>query len=475
MRPSVATAACIGLAVLLAACSDPSQGRQAVGSGASQSQLTPSEGPTGQSAAQLDLNIPSLGRAPTSAARSGLTAARTRPSVRHGVLYSFKGGSSDGESPAAGLININGTFYGTTWFAGSGSCSYSGRYGCGTVFSVTSSGTETMLYSFKGGGSGDGAYPIAGLLNVKGMLYGTTYNGGACASVSGGCGTVFSITPSGTETVLHTFKGGSGDGANPFAGLINVKGTLYGTTHDGGACASVSGGCGTVFSITPSGTETVLHTFKGRSGDGAYPYAGLINVRGTFYGTTSEGGTCSSFVGGCGTVFSLTPSGTETVLYSFKGSGSGDGNLPTMSLVDVKGTLYGTTYEGGANCGSSGGCGTVFSITPSGAETVLHSFGRSGDGANPYAGLGLLNVKGTLYGTTIFGGANGDGTVFAITKSGTETVFHSFAGGSGDGAGPRAGLISIKGKLYGTTYDGGANGDGTVFALKRTRSSPNFR
>jgi uncharacterized repeat protein (TIGR03803 family) len=419
MRPSVATAACIGLAVLLAACSDPSQGRQAVGSGASQSQLTPSEGPTGQSAAQLDLNIPSLGRAPTSAARSGLTAARTRPSVRHGVLYSFKGGSSDGESPAAGLININGTFYGTTWFAGSGSCSYSGRYGCGTVFSVTSSGTETMLYSFKGGGSGDGAYPIAGLLNVKGMLYGTTYNGGACASVSGGCGTVFSITP--------------------------------------------------------SGTETVLHTFKGRSGDGAYPYAGLINVRGTFYGTTSEGGTCSSFVGGCGTVFSLTPSGTETVLYSFKGSGSGDGNLPTMSLVDVKGTLYGTTYEGGANCGSSGGCGTVFSITPSGAETVLHSFGRSGDGANPYAGLGLLNVKGTLYGTTIFGGANGDGTVFAITKSGTETVFHSFAGGSGDGAGPRAGLISIKGKLYGTTYDGGANGDGTVFALKRTRSSPNFR
>jgi uncharacterized repeat protein (TIGR03803 family) len=197
--------------------------------------------------------------------------------------------------------------------------------------------------------------------------------------------------------VLHSF-GGSGDGSVPIAGLLKFNGTLFGTTYAGGAS-----GDGTIFSITPSGTETVLHSFGGTTNDGVFPYAGLLNVKGTLYGTTYYGGTNSY-----GIVFSITPSGTETVLHSFAGYNQGDGLEPEAGLINIKGTLYGTTSGGGANC-----CGTVFSITPSGTETVLHSFGGSGDGAYPYAGL--INVNGTLYGTTARGGANNDGTVFSLT------------------------------------------------------------
>jgi uncharacterized repeat protein (TIGR03803 family) len=232
---------------------------------------------------------------------------------------------------------------------------------------------------------------VAGLINVKGTLYGTTFLGGA-----NGDGTVFKLTTSGTETVLHNFPTGSRDGYFLYAGLLNVKGTLYSTTYAGGASSF-----GTVFSITTSGAETVLYSFKGAPGDGLFPYAGLINVKGTLYGATYEGGANYD-----GTVFAITTSGAETVLYSFKG-GSGDGEDPEAGLINVKGTLYGTTYEGGAN-----GDGTVFKITTSGAETVLHSFGGLGDGALPLAGL--LNFEGTLYGTTYEGGANGDGTVFSL-------------------------------------------------------------
>jgi uncharacterized repeat protein (TIGR03803 family) len=311
-----------------------------------------------------------------------------------------------------------------------------------------------VLFSFKGK---NGVFPMAGLLDVNGTLDGTTLIGGA-KCLPRGCGTVFAITTSGKETVLYSF-GGSGDGKNPYAGLINVKGTLYGTTYYGGA-----NGDGTVFAITTSGTETMLYSFDGKTG--ANPDAGLINVKGTIYGTTENGGTtyCSSSFD-CGTVFAITRSGKETVLHNF--GGSGDGTYPEAGLINVKGTFYGTTMGGGANCSASYGCGTVFAITPSGTETVLHSFGGSRDGSYPRAGL--INVKGTLYGTTFIGGANGSGTVFSITPSGKETVLHSFAGGT-DGEQPLAGLLNFKGTLYGTTQYGGANcngstGCGTVFSL----------
>jgi uncharacterized repeat protein (TIGR03803 family) len=361
-------------------------------------------------------------------------------SAAYGVLYSFEG-DPDGADPYAGLINVKGTLYGTTLNGGA--------YGYGTVFTITPSGTETVLHSF--GASGDGATPFSSLSEVNGTFYGTTLFGGANS-----VGSVFSITPSGTETVLYSFKQGSGDGETPEAGLVNLKGVLYGTTSAGGQHLY-----GTVFSITTSGKEYILHGF-GASGDGAYPNGGLTDVNGTLYGTTVYGGTgsCSVFYSGCGTVFSITPSGVETVLYKFS---SGSGVEPYAGLLNAKGTLYGTTENGGGNGGAANGEGTVFSITTSGTVTVLHRFPYfPGDGEQPYGDL--IKVKGTLFGTTYAGGADRKGTVFQITSSGKEIVLHSF-GGSGDGEEPWEGLVDVDGTLYGTTYGGGANGDGTVFWL----------
>lgn len=376
-----------------------------------------------------------------------IVSSTQNSSLSYRVLHSF-GGSGDGSAPVAGLINVKGLLYGTTLEGGSYSCDrlYGG---CGTVFSIVPSGTETVLHSFDGV---DGKYPYAGLINVRGALYGTTYQGGQ--GDGSGSGTVFSITPSGTETVLHRFGSTTYDGDLPYAGLLNVKGTLYGTTYYGGAYT-----IGIVYSITPSGTEKVLYSFCGfNCYDGLEPQASLIDVKGTLYGTTSGGGAI-----GYGTVYKITRGGKESVLHSF--GGSGDGTYPYAGMINVKGTLYGTTVAGGSSsCRyyTLTGCGTVFSITPSGTERLLHSFaGGSADGANPVAGL--LNVNGTLYGTTKEGGAYGYGAIFKITARGKETVLHSFAGGSGDGANPYAGLLKVKSGFYGTTAGGGANNDGTVF------------
>ena len=385
---------------------------------------------------------------PLSPSASGMMTERTHVRPAYRVLYSFN--KKKGEYPQAALLDVNGTLYGTT---SKGGANCSGSSGCGAVFALTTAGKETVLHSF--GGSGDGRYPEAGFINVNGTLYGTTSEGGA-----NGDGTVFAITTSGKETVLHSFAGGSGDGENPFGGLINVNGTLYSTTYYGGA-----NGDGTVFAITTSGKERVLYSFKGSPDDGRYPLAGLIQVKGTLYGTTESGGTYCSSSYNCGTVFAITTSGKETVLHNF-GHGT-DGEYPYARLLNVSGTLYGATVEGGSGCSASGGCGTVFAIAPSGKETVLHSFaGGSGDGSQPEAPL--IKFNGTLYGTTTYGDPYNYGTVFAITTSGKETVLHSFRG-SGDGAQPYARLLNVKGTLYGTTYFGGANcspfGCGTVFSL----------
>jgi uncharacterized repeat protein (TIGR03803 family) len=361
------------------------------------------------------------------------------------VLYSF-GVSPDGDAPRASLVDVGGTLYGTTEQGGANTCgNSSGYFGCGTVFSVTTAGKEKVLYSF--GVPPDGNGPRASLIDAGGTLYGTTESGGSYTCVSDsqyfGCGTVFSVTTSGSESVVHLFAGGANDGVKPEAPLIAVKGTLYGTTYAGGARHG-----GTVFSITTGGTEKVLHGFSGH-GDG--PTAGLIDANGTLYGTTSGGGAHHD-----GTVFSITLAGKVRVLHSFNGA---DGKGPYGSLLDVKGTFYGTTADGGSN-----GDGTVFSITTGGKENVLYSFGASAnDGDAPYAGL--TDVKGTLYGTTYEGGAYKYGTVFTITTSGTEKVLHSFGKGT-DGASPLAGLVGTSATLYGTTFAGGSNGNGTVFALK---------
>jgi uncharacterized repeat protein (TIGR03803 family) len=316
----------------------------------------------------------------------------------------------------------------------------------GTVFAVNTSGTERVLYSFQGGA--DGLVPYAGVIDVKGVLYGTTGGGG----VNNG-GTVFAVSTSGTGRVLHTF-GATGatdvaDGANPQSGsLTYVNGTLYGTTLHGGAS-----NYGTVFAVSTSGTERVLYSFRGGT-DGSSPVAGLTYVNGTLYGTTVYGG-----VNNGGTVFAVDMSGKESVLHSFGiDGGTADGSLPVAGLTYVNGTLYGTTTRGGAvNNG-----GTVFAVSTSGKERVLYSFRGGTDGSSPNAGL--IYVKGVLYGTTQVGGASNGGTVFAVSTSGKESVLHNFGSGT-DGLNPDSGVIDVKGTLYGTTDYGGANGFGTVFRL----------
>jgi len=303
---------------------------------------------------------------------------------------------------------------------------------------------ETVLHSF---GSGtDGEHPWASLIDVKRTLYGTTPEGG-----TDGGGTVFSVNPkTGAETVVYSFCSQQycADGLYPLASLIDMKGTLYGATFDGG-----TDDYGTVFSVNPNtGAETVLHSF-GSGTDGATPLASLIDVNGMLFGTTNGGGTSA-----WGTVFSVNPNtGAETVVYSFLGGT--DGEYPKASLIDVKGALYGTTEFGGTYDN-----GTVFSVNPNtGAETVLHSFGSGADGEYPIASL--IDVKGTLYGTTEEGGTYGGGTVFSLSlTTGTETVLHSFGGGT-DGNTPVASLINVKRTLYSTTAGGGTYGDGTVFSV----------
>jgi len=369
-----------------------------------------------------------------------LIAARPAHALTESVLHSFANNGTDGYEPYAGLaIDPKGNLYGTTHMGG--------PFNAGTVFKVTPKGTETVLYSFTGGT--DGAYPFfAGVVRDKaGNLYGTTSSGGV-----NNLGTVFKLTPTGTETVLHSFANDGTDGSVPLAGLVLDKtGNLYGTTYAGGAS-----GAGTVFKVDPSGTETVLYSFTAGT-DGCYPYnAGVVlGKKGVLYGTTSSCG-----ASGFGTVFKLTPTGTETVLHSFNADGT-DGVYPDAGLaIDSKSNLYGITHVGGAT-----GYGTVFKLTPTGTETVLHSFNADGtDGIYPFAGL-VLDKTGNLYGTTHYGGAIGYGTVFMVTPSGTETVLYSF-GGSPDGAYPQAGVVfGNKGILYGTTIASGANGQGTVFKL----------
>jgi len=363
-------------------------------------------------------------------------------------IHFFKGGS-DGAFPYGGLIYVGGTLYGTT--EGGGVSSSECPHGCGTVFSVTPAGVEKVVYAFKGGS--DGATPAGALVNVNGTLYGTTSEGGK------GGGTIFKMTPAGVETVLHAF--GGVDGSYPVTGLINGGGgTLYGTTYYGGTYNN-----GTVFRVTTGGAETVIYSFKFGS-DGAGPNTNLIFVNNVLYGTTEYGGASgdNEEMPGNGTVFKVAAHGVETVLYAFKGGSDGSG---PNSLVYLGGALYGTTVGSPETFNCTVGCGTVFKLTLAGTERVIYAF--KGD---EYVNS-LMNVGNVLYGTTELGGKakkcgyDGCGTVFQVTTAGTYTLFHSFGIDCCGGIYPNAGLVNVAGTLYGTTYEGGDPycKCGAVFAL----------
>jgi len=347
-----------------------------------------------------------------------------------------------------------------------GTTSASSPQGGGTVFQLSrrAKGTwvHTVLYHFCGqSGCRDGGGSTAGLIfDSAGSLYGTTRLGGVH-----GYGVVFELTPGSggwVETVLYNFPL-PGGGCCPYGGAVMDKsGNLFGATYS-------------AFELTPDSKgwkATSLHSFTGRHGDGSGPFAApILDAVGNLYGTTEHGGSSKNCGAGCGTVYQLRPltSGKwkETILHSF--GSSGDGAFPGVGALtmDSSGNLYGTTDIGGPN-----GYGTVFKLT-SGSngrwqETILHSFTQGRDGDHVSAGV-VRDKAGTLYGTTIGGGTQcGCGVVYKLAPNTngkwTYTVLHRFTGSNG--AQPDANLIlDDKGNLYGTTATGGAGGAGVAFEV----------
>lgn len=376
-------------------------------------------------------------------------------------IYSFgqQGKFGDGNRPSAALLALGGRLFGTTETGGvtNAHC----NAGCGSVFSVSASGTERVIYRFKGGS--DGAAPLGELVIANGNLIGTTSQGGT-SGCGGGCGTIFSLGTDGTSyRVLYRFAGGS-DGGAPAAGLIAIGAALYGTTRLGGTATRLcSNGCGTVFAVSASGTERVVYRFKGGK-DGAHPIARLVAANGALYGTTQYGGMQTALCAtGCGTLFQMSIDGIKKTIHSYAyGPKSPDGAYPAAGATILGGKLYGTTLGGGRF-----GDGTVFEADPSsGAERVLHAFSCCGtrtDGSIPSSRLARLGE--ILYGTTRDGGISNAGTIFSIRPSGSELVIHDFQG-KPDGATPLAGPIVNGSTLYGTTSAGGSRSEGTVFEVK---------
>jgi len=380
----------------------------------------------------------------TCAAAAGRIHSPSLPGSRHWVGFSVITAFQSGhiQHPVANVtLDGAGNIYGT------------GENGLspdtyGGVYRIDAHGNERDFYAFDGANATGPAAAV--IFGRGGALYGTTVDG------------VYTITSSRKEKELEALNGGA-EGGYSFSNLVrDAAGNYYGTASEGGffggQCQQVSVGCGVVFKVTPSGRYRVIHKF--RFSDGASPDAGLtIDAQGNLYGTTAFGGSI-----GWGTVFELTTSGAIKVLYSF--ANSKDGSQPHSSVVlDAAGNIYGTTQNGGFNGNQQcdGGCGVVFKVSPSGQESVLHSFTSVPDGAFPLAGL-YLDSHGNLYGTTQQGGT-GVGTVFELTTSGKEyRVLHSFTDGS-DGAFPAAMLVADSaGRLYGTCEDGGV-GAGTVFQI----------
>ena len=398
-------------------------------------------------------------------------AAVLAPSAQaqtYSVIHFFPG--SDGnENPTAGVtIDQAGRLYGTTYNI------------WGSVFemrTVDSKWLFSTLFSFPADGE-KGLKPQGGVVKgPDGNLYGATVAGGRGGCYSG-CGAVFKLQPPPTaplsalepwtETVLYEFRGDP-DGSYPGYGnlVFDAAGNLYGTTEQGGAF-----GYGVVFELSPGSggwTEFVIYSFTGFN-DGRTPYGGLtIDNAGNLYGTTTRGGQY-----GAGTVFELTPGNggwTETVLHSFQNS---DGSQPQGELIfDAAGNLYGTAYFGGLN----GEDGSVFELSPSNGGwtfTLLHLFDFSaGEGVDPVAGV-TMGSDGSLYGTTLGGGAGDNGTIFRLVNAGgswTYQTLHSFS--IDFGAAPFGGVtFDSQGNMYGTTITGGqgltycAGGCGLVWKMK---------
>ena len=368
-----------------------------------------------------------------------VAAGNVRSAVATPVIHSF-GNGFDGAFPFAELLFHGGTFYGTTTNGGTNRT--------GTVFSIDpSTGKERVLHSFGPAGGPDGQGPQAGIVYASGALYGVTQVGGKY-----GAGTVFSVTLDGKEKVIYNFAGQPNDGSGPSATLLFYNGMLWGTTMYGGPNQNL----GTMFNVTLDGHETVVHEF-GKGSDGNTPSAPLIQLNGIIYGTTLFGsvtqGTLFSYkpatkfyhilhqfnyqgerpsgiafgpnnviygiTGGApnavGQFYSCELTGKYKMLYTFLGDAGHDVVHPYGTIAwDGKHYFYFTGAQGGVY--NEGG---VVKITDGGMESVLYSFGTAGthDGSEPNSGPILAG--GNLYGATRVGGAFpydglGGGTVYKL-------------------------------------------------------------
>ncbi|HTT62057.1 MAG TPA: choice-of-anchor tandem repeat GloVer-containing protein [Bryobacteraceae bacterium] len=380
--------------------------------------------------------------------------------IKFKLLGSF---GNDGAYPDGLTQAFDGNLYGTALFGG--------LYGAGTVFQVSPSGTVTTIYNFcVQTNCADGAVPnqfgpLA--LGADGNLYGKTGGGGSTNN-----GTIFKLTTSGELTVLYNIcsqpnctDGYDGD---PTGLVRGIDGNFYGVMGGGGANNSACNGgftgtgCGTVYKITPQGAFNTIYNFcsLANCADGYSPYTTLVSgADGNLYGITPLGG-----ANGYGTVYRITLNGTLTTLYSF---GAADGNCGYYSCAPMvqaaDGSFYGTTPYGGAN-----GAGTIFQITPSGSFTTIYNFCSQpycSDGNSPYP---LVRASdGNFYGGTCCG-ADGGGTIFQLTPAGAMTTLHVFEGLIGQypgGASPFAMAQGTNGMLYGLTSGGGASGGGAAFSL----------
>lgn len=321
-----------------------------------------------------------------------------RPGGAEKVMHSFAGGA-DGENPDAPLTNVNGTLYGTTYQQGAEH---------GTVFTITPGGKYKVVYNF-GVKAGDCVEPDTAMIYVPSMnaLYGTAYGGGAT-----GEGCIYKLNLNGNkpkESIVYSFTGSASSPTQASAPVF-YKNALYVTTPGGGTNFH-----GTVLKITLSGQESLIYSFKDDP-DGAAPGASLVVVGKALYGTTEAGGqgACGGYAG-CGTIFKVTAAGNEKVLYRFTGIASKiDASGPQAAMIAVGNVLYGTSPGcTGNNCGA----GSIFSVTTSGQESVVYSFASPpsnppGYPLDPYAPV--IDLNGTLYGVTYESSQTGAGTVYAL-------------------------------------------------------------
>jgi uncharacterized repeat protein (TIGR03803 family) len=389
-----------------------------------------------------------------------LALALTAGASTEKVVWDFKGGS-DGSGPWSNyfISDAKGNLYAAT--------AAGGTYGAGTVFMLSPTGKETILYEFKGQSNGDGTGPHGHLtFDAKGNIYGTTQGGG-----TNGTGTVYKLSPKSgggwTEKVIYTFSATGADGTGPSAGMtIAADGTMYSTTPDGGAF-----GAGTVFSLKKTSTgwkQTVIQNLNGSS-NGGYPYEGLMmDAAGNLYGAAPTGG-----ASGQGVIYRLSRTKTgwaDKVLHSFTNANGDGSGLYWIDLIsDTSGNIYGATSFGGTN-----GTGMVWELVysetkKSYSERILYEFGASGsgDGNNPYGGL-AMDSAGNLYGTTLYGGTSNIGTSYKLTKNGTtwkETILHTFAGANDGAQSTGNPYIDAKGRVWGMTETGGTSDLGVVYRI----------